>query len=209
MRKWRQFRPSPASVISVVAVFFAIGGIGYAAATIGTNDIKNGAVTKKKLHKNAVDSTKVKNHSLKKADLAFNPSNAFVGELTTIATAQATPTVGNGGIKVIASSDGFRWELVCQAAPVTSALLVHNQSGGDNSHIAGGLSAPDDDFDQGEDYTVIFNNGTNAISTPQDQVEIYGTAGGGSTQAGFGDVINQPNFAGSPDCAGSLNLLAP
>jgi hypothetical protein len=50
-------------------LFFAIGGIGYAAATIGTGDIKNGAVTKKKLHKNAVVSKKVKNHSLKCKDL--------------------------------------------------------------------------------------------------------------------------------------------
>ena len=192
----------------MIALFVAIGGIGYAAATIGTNDIQNGAVTKKKLHKNAVNSKIVKNHSLKKVDLGFNPSNVFVGQLSTIATAQASPTVGNGGVKVIASSDGFRWSLVCQSGPVTTALQVRNQSGGDNSHIAGGLSAPNDDFDQGDNYTVTFNNGTNAISTPQDQVEVYGTAGGGSTQAGFGDVINQPNFAGNPDCAGSLNLLA-
>src|SRR5205823_8188836 len=36
--------------------------------------IKNGAVTGKKLHKNAVTSKKVKDHSLKKKDLGFNPT---------------------------------------------------------------------------------------------------------------------------------------
>jgi hypothetical protein len=72
-------RPSPALVIALIALFVSIGGVGYAAATIGTNDIKNGAVTAKKLHKNAVASTKiqfgavngtkVEDHSLTGADL--------------------------------------------------------------------------------------------------------------------------------------------
>ena len=72
--KLSRFRTSPAAVLSVIAVFFAIGGIGYAAATIGTSDIKKGAVTKKKLHKNSVTSKKVQNGSLKKKDLGFDPT---------------------------------------------------------------------------------------------------------------------------------------
>jgi hypothetical protein len=44
-----RFRPSPAMVVASVALFVAVGGISWAAATIGTNDIENGAVTKKKL----------------------------------------------------------------------------------------------------------------------------------------------------------------
>jgi hypothetical protein len=72
-------RPSPALVISLIALFISIGGVGYAAATIGTNDIANRAVTAKKLHKNAVATTKiqagavngakVEDHSLTGADL--------------------------------------------------------------------------------------------------------------------------------------------
>src|SRR5215211_4809858 len=72
--KLNRFRPSPGVVISVIAVFFAIGGIAAAAATIGTNDIKNGAVTKKKLHKNSVNSGKGINGSLKEVDLGFDPT---------------------------------------------------------------------------------------------------------------------------------------
>src|SRR5829696_4687660 len=76
MRRMRgrlsRLRPSPAIVVSALAVFLTLGGIGYAASKIDTNDIKTGAVTKKKLHKNAVTSKKVKNHSLKCKDMKFD-----------------------------------------------------------------------------------------------------------------------------------------
>jgi hypothetical protein len=72
-------RPSPALVVSLIALFVSIGGVGYAAATIGTNDIANRAVTAKKLHKNAVTTPKIKagavngakveDHSLTGADI--------------------------------------------------------------------------------------------------------------------------------------------
>jgi hypothetical protein len=54
-RRW----PSAPLVISLIALFVSIGGIGYAATKIGTSDIKNGAVTAKKLHKNAVKTGKI------------------------------------------------------------------------------------------------------------------------------------------------------
>jgi hypothetical protein len=80
MRRQRsRGRPSLPMVISLVALFVSISGIGYAAATIGTSDIKSGAVTASKLHKravttkkirnDAVNGRKVKNHSLTGADL--------------------------------------------------------------------------------------------------------------------------------------------
>jgi hypothetical protein len=80
MRRLRsRGRPSLPLVISLIALFVSISGIGYAAATIGTSDIKNGAVTASKLHKgavktkkirdDAVNGSKVKNHSLTGADL--------------------------------------------------------------------------------------------------------------------------------------------
>jgi hypothetical protein len=55
-----RFRLSPALVISLIALFVSVGGVGYAASKIGTNDIKKGAVTTKKLHKNAVTDKKIK-----------------------------------------------------------------------------------------------------------------------------------------------------
>jgi hypothetical protein len=52
-------RPSAPLVISLISLFVSIGGVGYAATKIGTSDIKNGAVTTKKLHKNAVKTGKI------------------------------------------------------------------------------------------------------------------------------------------------------
>jgi hypothetical protein len=59
-----RFRLSPALVISLIALFVSIGGVGYAASKSGTSDIKNGAVTAKKLHKKAVTTKKIKNDAV-------------------------------------------------------------------------------------------------------------------------------------------------
>ena len=66
----RAHRPSPAMVVAVVALVSSMTGGALAAALIDTGDIKSGAVTKKKLHKNAVNSKKVKNKTLKAKDFA-------------------------------------------------------------------------------------------------------------------------------------------
>src|SRR3954462_3782981 len=70
MRNLRRFRPSPAMVVASIALFVAIGGIGWAAATIGTSDIENGAVTAKKLHKKAVTTKKIKSKAVSGAKLS-------------------------------------------------------------------------------------------------------------------------------------------
>jgi len=71
-----RFRPSPELVIALLALFFALGGIGYAAATIGTSDIKNGAVTEEKLHDNAVTSVKIAPGQVQSTDLADDAVNS-------------------------------------------------------------------------------------------------------------------------------------
>jgi hypothetical protein len=64
-----RLRPSPALVISLLALFVALSGVGYAATQIGTAQIKNGAVTAKKLHKNAVTKAKIKNNAVTKVKI--------------------------------------------------------------------------------------------------------------------------------------------
>ncbi len=61
--------------IGLLALFIALGGTSYAAATlpansVGTKQIKKNAVTSAKIKKNAVTSAKVKNGSLQQADFA-------------------------------------------------------------------------------------------------------------------------------------------
>src|SRR5215211_1509359 len=57
-------RSEAALAISVIALVMALGGIGYAAATIGTSDIENGAVTARKLHPDAVRTNKIKDEAV-------------------------------------------------------------------------------------------------------------------------------------------------
>lgn len=67
-------RPSPALVIACVALVFALAGTGYATVlnvprnSVGTAQLRNSAVTAKKLAANAVTSAKVRNGSLLAAD---------------------------------------------------------------------------------------------------------------------------------------------
>jgi hypothetical protein len=71
MKRWLSAgRPSPAMLVAVIALVSSLTGGALAAALIDTGDIKNGAVTKKKLHKNSVNSKKVKNKTLKAKDFA-------------------------------------------------------------------------------------------------------------------------------------------
>ena len=80
--------------VALLALLTSAAGVGYAAATVGTKDIKKNAVTAskikknavtaKKIKKNAVNSVKVKDGSLTNADLV--PEEA-----------RQAPTFSNGG----------------------------------------------------------------------------------------------------------------
>jgi hypothetical protein len=67
-------RPSPSLVIAGLALLLALGGTSYATGlsvpnnSVGTAQLKNGAVTTKKLAANAVTSNQVKNGSLLRID---------------------------------------------------------------------------------------------------------------------------------------------
>jgi hypothetical protein len=64
-----RFRLTPAFPISLIALFVALGGVGYAAATITGGDVKNNSLTSKD----------IKNKSIKKKDLAFNVTSGIQG----------------------------------------------------------------------------------------------------------------------------------
>src|SRR2546430_11664578 len=70
MRKLvRGLMPSPALVVACMALFVAMGGIGYAAvklkpASVKTKTIKDGAVTESKLAANAVSNGKVQDNAI-------------------------------------------------------------------------------------------------------------------------------------------------
>jgi hypothetical protein len=59
-----KFRISPGSVLALIALFVALGGVSYAAVTINGKNIKNNSIPGKKLKNGAVTNAKVKANSL-------------------------------------------------------------------------------------------------------------------------------------------------
>jgi hypothetical protein len=76
MRRISLRRPSPALVVACVALGLVLGGTSYATVaqaprnSVGTAQLKDSAVTARKLARNAVSSAKVRNRSLLRADFA-------------------------------------------------------------------------------------------------------------------------------------------
>src|SRR5215207_10885512 len=62
----------PATFIALIALFIALGGVGYAATKIGTNQLKNSAVTNKKLANNSVTTRKIRAGAVRNGDLGNN-----------------------------------------------------------------------------------------------------------------------------------------
>jgi hypothetical protein len=64
MRIWNHRRPSPATVISIVALIVALGGSAYAAQTINGGAIKKQTIGGGKLKKNTLTGFQIKNSKL-------------------------------------------------------------------------------------------------------------------------------------------------
>lgn len=88
MSKIGSKRPSPALVISIVALFVALGGSAYAAGKIGTKEIKANAITTGKIKKNAITTAKIKKD-------AVTGAKVNEGTLGTVPTATSATNATN------------------------------------------------------------------------------------------------------------------
>ncbi len=99
--------PSPAMVVATVALVIALGGAGYAAVSlprnsVGTNQLKNFAVTPLKIKNNAIKTNKLRDNAvttLKIRDGAVN--SAKLGD-----NAVTTPKIGDGAVNSAKVLDG-------------------------------------------------------------------------------------------------------
>ena len=68
---WRllRTRPAPASVISLLALFIALGSTSYAAVVLTGKNIKNGTITSKDIKSSTLTGRQIKNGSLTGSDL--------------------------------------------------------------------------------------------------------------------------------------------
>ncbi|HEX2072008.1 MAG TPA: hypothetical protein VHF90_10220 [Thermoleophilaceae bacterium] len=91
---------NPASLIAMVALFAALGGVSYAAATIDGKDIKNGTVTGKKLKQGTITGSKVKADSLGGPKI----KESTLGQVPSAANAQQAQEAVNAQTAVSAQS---------------------------------------------------------------------------------------------------------
>ena len=123
MRKLHIRRPSPALAMSMVALFVAMGGTGYAAITLPKNSVKA-----KQIAAGAVGSSEVKNKSLKVSDFASSARTALKGSKGDTGAAGPAGQAGAPG----APGPGARWALVKSDGTIAA------QSGGISMTSASG-----------------------------------------------------------------------
>jgi hypothetical protein len=92
-----RWRPTPALVISCIALFVALGGVGYAAATIGSAQIKN----------NSVRGRDIKNGTIRSRDVrkdALGPHAIKESKLTVAAAGVASLSNGSSHFAVVGAN---------------------------------------------------------------------------------------------------------
>jgi hypothetical protein len=131
-------RLSFANVVSLLALFVALGGSSYAAMKIGSDEIADNSVRGRDIHKNTVRGTDIRNNDVKGRDVR---DNTLTGEDLKESTLEAVPSardaltlggkpasaflgsnrqtrtglikLAHGESKTIASSGPFTWKAAC------------------------------------------------------------------------------------------------
>ena len=101
MDRFHPRRLSPATMISCVALFVSLSGVGYAAATIGSSQIKNNAVQGKDIKNSSVTGKDIKTGSVSGSDLKNNGvtgtdvQESSLGQVPSAASATSATTAAN------------------------------------------------------------------------------------------------------------------
>jgi len=201
-------------VISAIALFVAIGGVSWAATKIGTSDIKNGAVTAKKLHKGAVTKTKLHGNSVTSGKVIDNSlTGADINESTlgqvpsanhatnadnsnhantadTAANANTANTAANANTANTATNANQLGGLAPGAYQQKSDLLFATVApAGVNPAIVRGRGATAVTRDNPGSFSVTFNRDVTGCTW----LATYGFPGNGSVDAVFATVRGKPS----------------
>lgn len=130
MRSARSLRPSPAMLVALTALVFALSGAAVAATKIGTSDIKSKAVTTSKIDKkavtgnriasDAVKSGKIKDEGVKRDNIAADAINGSKVEDDSLSDAEISDykVAGDSFVQVTAT-EGANEAAARAAAPET------------------------------------------------------------------------------------------
>jgi hypothetical protein len=176
MKLPRLSRPSPSMAVSITALVVAMGGTSYAAATIGTADLRANAVTSAKVKNGALGSNDVKDGSLRAQDLRpglLDPA-ADPEAFTRWALVDATGAI-------VAQSGGFEVVAAYPTLPNTAPEGQPSNALRANGNVYIDANEP------------LGNNGVSVTLALQNRVDLNGD-GITSGRAPGGDV--NPEFSG-------------
>ncbi len=198
----RRSRPTPATIIAVLALVVATGGTSYAALSITGKDIKNGSVTGKDVKDKSLTGKDVKNRSLLAKDFKK-------GQLPAGAKGPAGPTGPTGAT---GPAGAGRWVLV------NAAGQIEAQSGGFSVTAGYPTLAPtgSDPLGKRANGNVyinanepLTNNGVFAVVALQNTVDLNGDA---ITNGRAGSADANPEFSGEisvSQCGLPITACAP
>jgi hypothetical protein len=188
----KRFHPSPALVISLIALFVALGGTSYAAIalkipknSVGTAQLKNGAVTAPKL-----------NSAVLKSYLKAG------GTLPSGAT--ETGQWGGGGFAGADGGGGTDYAISSFAIPLAYAISGSHAiyvSGSSATHCSGAGHA-----DAG--YLCVYGDDVEGAIPTSNNIYNPVTAGTGAAATGFGIVL-QASSVGAWTISGTYTVTAP
>lgn len=91
MNAVRRWRPSAAMVVACISLFVALGGVGYAAATINGKSIKNGTITPAKIKQRSLSGTQFRANGIGGPSI----KESTLGEVPKAKAAQTATTANN------------------------------------------------------------------------------------------------------------------
>jgi hypothetical protein len=180
-----------ANLMSTVAAFMVLTGIGFAvakSAKIGTKQLKNGAVNAKKLHKNAVTAAKIKANAVGRSEIASG-------------------AVGTGEISNQAVT---RQKIADSAIPLLGTLRTGQTLRG-SFNIGGAPGGAGVDSHQGYAFQFPLNNTPSAPQANILDVQANPTANSASCPGVSGGNQQTPNASNGQLCiyiTGKTNLGA-
>jgi hypothetical protein len=143
-----------ANVTASLALFLALGGGAYAAATlpansVGSRQLRTGAVQRAKIKNNAVNGTKVLDSSLTGADIAEStlgkvPSAATADAAANAAHANAATNANHAGASAALDSASYR--SATATAPPQSDMVATATCPAGQHVVGGGVKADDYSF---------------------------------------------------------------
>jgi hypothetical protein len=219
-------RPSPALVISLIALFISLSGVSYGVATgfidsreiknnqVRSTDLRNNDVRTRDLRNNEVRGIDIRNSTVRGTDVGLNSltgddiNESRLGKVPSAAAADTATTAGSAqNVRAIAPTSlasGGTPVTLATHGPLTIALRCIADMGGFAAIVTVSSSA-DNSSALGETATTPGNPDLDAADAATEVLAVEDAAGGGRSGFTGGFVAST---AGGQAVSGQLSVLA-